>query len=137
MFKKVLVPVKATKGSEKAIEVACELALQLGASVHLITVDFEGAEDKSRPEMLKKAVNTCGSKGIKATCSMHKAKNEEDVASTIVAISADYDIIVMGHCRYKKIYKFLRQSVAEDLITLAPCPVVVAAVDCPEKHIKV
>jgi nucleotide-binding universal stress UspA family protein len=40
----------------------------------------------------------------------------------------------MGHCRYKKIYKFLHSSVAEDVIQLAACPVMVAATDCPEKH---
>ncbi len=137
MFKRVLVPVKATKGSEKAIEVACDLASQLGASLHLIAVDFEGAEDKPRPEMLKRAVDTCGNKGISATYSMHRAKNREDVVSVIATISADYDLIVMGHCRYKKIYKFLHQSVAEDLLMLASCPVVVAATDCPEKHIVV
>lgn len=137
MFKSVLVPVKATKGSEKAIEVACDLASQLGASIHLIAVEFEGAEDKPGPEMLKKAVNTCGNRGIKATYSMHRANSKEDVASVIATVSADYDIIVMGHCRYKKIYKFLHQSVAEDLITLASCPVVVAAIDCPEKHIEI
>lgn len=135
MFKRILVPVKATKGSEKAIEVACDLASQLGASLHLMSVDFEGAEDKPKPEMLKRAVDTCGDKGINAIYSMHRVKNKEDVAPKIAAISAEYDIIVMGHCRYKKIYRFLHQSVAEDLITLAGCPVVVAAIDCPEKHI--
>ncbi len=137
MFKSVLVPVKATKGSEKAIEVACDLASQLGASLHLIAVDYEGAEDKPRPEMLKKAIDACKNKGINATYSMHRANNKEEVASVIAKVSNDYDIIVMGHCRYKKIYRFLHQSVAEDLITLAKCPVVVAATDCPEKHIVV
>ncbi|VVB95538.1 Universal stress protein family protein [uncultured archaeon] len=135
MFKRVLVLVKATKGSERAIEVACDLASQLDGTVHLIAVDFEGDEDKPRPEMLEKAANTCRSKGINATYSMHRARSKEDVAVTIASISADYDIIVMGHCRYKKIYKFLHYSLAEDLITLVACPVVVAAIDCPEKQV--
>ncbi len=37
MFKDILVPVKATRGSEKAIQVACELAGQLDAELHIIT----------------------------------------------------------------------------------------------------
>ncbi len=135
MFKKILVPVKATKGSEKAVEVACELASQMKASVHLIAVDFEGAEDKPTPGMLEQTVKDCMSREIKATYSTHTAKSKEDVASVIAKVSADYDIIVMGHCRYKKIYRFLHESVAEDLIMLAACPVVVAATDCPEKRI--
>ncbi len=135
MFKRVLVLVKATKGSERAVEVACDLALQLDGTVHLIAVDFEGDEDKPGPETLENAASTCRSKGINATYSIHRANNKEDVAATIAAISADYDFIVMGHCRYKKIYKFLHYSLAEDLITLAACPVVVAAIDCPEKQV--
>ncbi len=105
--------------------------------MHLIAVDFEGAEDKPAPEMLEKAVRAYMSRGIKATYSMHTASGKEDVAALIAKVSADYDIIVMGHCRYKKIYRFLHKSVAEDLIMLADCPVVVAATDCPEKHVVV
>ncbi|NJD75980.1 MAG: universal stress protein [Candidatus Methanoperedens sp.] len=135
MFKRVLVLVKATKGSERAIEVACDLTSQLGGTVHLIAVDFDGNADKTGPEVLEKAANTCNSKGINATYSMHRANSKEDVAATIAAISAGYDLIVMGHCRYKKIYRFLHYSLAEDLITLAACPVIVAAIDCPEKNV--
>ncbi len=38
----------------------------------------------------------------------------------------------MGHCKYEKIYKFLHDSVAENLIKLSPCPVVVAATECED-----
>ena len=133
MFKKILVPVKATKGSEKAVQVACNLAFQLDAEVHVITVNVEGFEDKLTGKMMETYVETCKSRGVEATYSMHSVKSIEEVAKTIVFLSADYDLIVMGHCRYKKIYKFLHSSLAEDIIQIASSPVIVAATDCPEK----
>ena len=134
MFKYILVPVKATRGSEKAIQVACELAGQLDAEVHVITVNVEGVEDKLSEKMRDAFINICRGKGIEATYSKYTVKTEKEVAKEIASISRDYNLMVMGHCRYKKIYKFLHESVAEDLIKLASCPVVVAAADCPDKH---
>ncbi|MCX9009833.1 MAG: universal stress protein [Candidatus Methanoperedens sp.] len=130
MFKKVLVPVKATRGSEKAIDVACDLAAQLDAGVHILTVNIEGMEDKLTGEMMEEFVSRCRSKGIEATHSMLTARRPEDVARTIAEASNGYDIIVMGHCKYKKIYRFLHSSVAEDVIQLTSCPVLVTATDC-------
>jgi len=133
VFRRVLVPVKATRGSERAIEVASELACQLAGDVHLVTVDFEGSHDMLTRDMLEKTVGLCRKKGVNATFSILSAKSQEDVTTEIARASDGYDLIVMGHCRYKKIYKFLHYSVAEDLIKKASCPVVVAAADCPEK----
>lgn len=135
MFKRVLVPVKATKGSEKAIEVACDLAAQIDAGVHILTVNIEGVEDKLTGGMMEDFTNKCRSKGIEATHSMLTARSPEDVARTIAeASNGGYDIIVMGHCKYKKIYRFLHSSVAEDVIQLASCPVLVTTTDCPGKQ---
>jgi hypothetical protein len=49
-------------------------------------------------------------------------------------ISEDFDLINMGHCRYKKIYKFLHDSVAEEVLRYVKCPVMVTATDCPDKQ---
>lgn len=133
MFRRVLVPVKATRGSERAIEVACDLSCQLNGEVHLVTVDFDGARDTLTREMLEKTVGLCRKKGVNATFSILSAGSLEDVTTEIARVSAGYDFIVMGHCRYKNIYKFLHYSVAEDLIKKASCPVIVAAADCPDK----
>ncbi len=133
MFKKILVPVKATKGSEKAVQVACNLAFQLKAEVHIMTVNVEGVEDKLTGKIMETYTETCKIRGVDSTYSMHSVKSVDEVAKTIAFLSADYDLIVMGHCRYKKIYKFLHSSLAEDIIQIASCPVIVAATDCPEK----
>lgn len=134
MFKRVLVPVKATRGSEKAIEVACDLAAQFDAGVHILTVNIEGMEDKLTGGMMEEFINKCRSRGIEATHSMLTTRSPEDVARTIAEASSGYDVIIMGHCRYKKIYRFLHSSVAEDVVQLASCPVLITATDCPGKQ---
>ncbi|MCG7847907.1 MAG: universal stress protein [ANME-2 cluster archaeon] len=48
MIKRILVPVKSTKGSNRAINFACEMGSQLNASIHLVTVDFVDMEEKNR-----------------------------------------------------------------------------------------
>ncbi|UTB33467.1 MAG: hypothetical protein NKF70_04245 [Methanobacterium sp. ERen5] len=34
----------------------------------------------------------------------------------IAKISEDYDLVIMGHLKYDKIYRFVHQSTASDLI---------------------
>ncbi|MDF1532385.1 MAG: universal stress protein [ANME-2 cluster archaeon] len=134
MIKRILVPVKSTRGSDRAIDFACELAGQLNASIHLITVDFIDMAEKSRMnhQLMEETIRRCKGREIAATYSVLSAETLEDVAIVISRFAEDYDLIIMGHCKYKKIYKFLRDSVAENLIKLSPCPVVVAAVECED-----
>lgn len=134
MIKRILVPVKATRGSEKAIAVACDMGQQLDASIHLINVNFIDMVDKDRitHQLMKETVNRCKDQDIVASYSIISAESEEDVPVIIAETAQEYDLIVMGHCRYMKIFKFLRDSVAESLIKLSPCPVVVAAAECEE-----
>ncbi|MCG7851420.1 MAG: universal stress protein [Methanosarcinaceae archaeon] len=54
----------------------------------------------------------------------------ENLAEKVAVVAVGFDMIVMGHCKYKKIYKFLHESVAEDLICISPCPVMIVPVDC-------
>ncbi|MCL7413658.1 MAG: universal stress protein, partial [ANME-2 cluster archaeon] len=128
MITRILVPVKSTQGSNKAIDFACELAGQLNASIHLVTVDFVDMEEKNRisRQLMEETINICKGREITATYSVLSAQTPEDVTIVISRLAEDYDLIIMGHCMYKKIYKFLRDSVAENLIKLSHCPVVVA-----------
>lgn len=134
MIRQILVPVKSTQGSNRAVDFACDLAGQLNASIHLTTVDFLDMEEKNRisHQLMEETINRCKGRGIPTTYSVLSAETLEDVAAVISRLAENYDLIIMGHCKYKRIYKFLRDSVAENLIKLSPCPVVVAAVDCED-----
>lgn len=134
MIKRILVLVKSTRGSNRAIDFACEIGSQLNASIHLVTVDFVDMEEKNRVshQLMEKTVSRCREQDIDTTYSVISAQSQEDVAIVISKLAEDYDLIIMGHCKYEKIYKFLHDSVAENLIKLSPCPVVVAATECED-----
>ena len=133
MYKKILVLVKASQGSKSAIETACKLAHQLVASVHLITIlDKENNEvDELSSNQMNEAVNSCMVHDLpNATYDIIQIESYNEIIEKIVEIASDFDLIVMGHCKYEKIYKFLHNSVAEDLIKVSPCPVMIATTEC-------
>ncbi len=132
MYKKILVPVKASQGSKKAIETACKLAKQLDASVHMITIQVEGIDevDELSVKQMSDTVS-CKTNGFpEISYDIISVKSDDDIVENVVNIASDFDMIVMGHCKYNKIYKFLRDSVAEDLIQISPCPVMIVTDEC-------
>ena len=133
MYKKILVTVKAAKGAKDAIHTAFQVAEQLNASVHMITVEYEGSKevDTSSIEWMENAVKSSEFKNVpEVTFEVIHINPGENLAEKVAVVAAGFDMIVMGHCKYKKIYKFLHESVAEDLICISPCPVMIVPVDC-------
>ena len=137
MYKKILVLVKTNKGSEKAIETACELAKQLNASVHMITVHNKniGEADQYSVKQMDDVVKSCKMHGLpNVTYEILTITSDDDIVEQIIKFASDFDIIVMGHCKYAKIYKFLHDSVAEDLIRISPYPVMIVTADCEDSN---
>ena len=133
MYKTILVLVKASKGSKKAIESACRLAKQLDASVHMITIHDESSDevDEVSVKRMGDAVESCKMNGLpNVSYEIVSVKPDDDIVEKVADIASDFDLIVMGHCKYDKIYKFLRESVAEDLIRISPCPVMIVNAEC-------
>ena len=133
MYKTILVLVKASKGSKKAIESACRLAKQLDASVHMITIHDESSDevDEVSVKRMGDAVESCKMNGLpNVSYEIVSVKPDDDIVEKVADIASDFDLIVMGHCKYDKIYKFLRESVAEDLIRISPCPVMIVNAKC-------
>ena len=133
MFKKILVLVKASKGSKKAIETACKLAMQLGASLHMITIHDEDCDevDELSVKRMDDAVESCKIKGlVNVSSEIVTIKLGDNIVEKVADIASDFDIILMGHCKYDKMYKFLRDSFAEDLIGISPCPVMIVNSEC-------
>jgi len=133
MYKKILVMVKARKGAKKTIQTAFQIAQQFNASVHMITIQVEGSEEVDTRSIrgMEDAVKSAEFKNIpEVTNEVLHIKSDEIIAEKVAEMAADFDMIVMGHCKYKKIYKFLRDSVAEDLICISPCPVTIVSIEC-------
>ena len=136
MYKKILVPVKASKGSKKAIETACKLAKQLDASVHMITIQVKGNDevDELSVKEMSDAVESFKMNGLPISCDIVSVKSDDDIVENVVNIASDFDMVVMGHCKYDKIYKFLRGSIAEDLIRISPCPIMIITDECEKSN---
>ncbi len=136
MYKKILVPVKASKGSKKAIETACKLAKQLGASVHMITIQVKGNDevDELSVKEMNDAVESFKTNGLPISYEIVSVKSDDDIVENVVNIASDFDMVVMGHCKYDKIYKFLRGSIAEDLIRISPCPIMIITDECEKTN---
>lgn len=135
MYKKILVLVKASQGSKKAIETACKLAKQLDASVHMVTI-YDGDEvDELSVKRMDDAVESCILHGLpNVSCEIINMKSDNDIVEMAANIASDFDLIVMGHCKYDKMYKFLRDSVAEDLIRISSCPVMIVTTECKKSN---
>ena len=129
MFKKILVPVNPLKDDEDVVKTAIELAKQLGARIHMVTIvtadDTNEALEKRRGAIDKYA--EMGRKqGVETSHELLDIRcKAEEIPKKTVDMSKDYDMIVMGHYKFEKIYRFIRQSTAQDLINMASCPVVV------------
>ena len=133
MYKNILVPVKVSKGSKKAIETACRLAKQLDASVHMITIHNEDNDevDELSVKRMGDAVESCKVNGFSnVTYEIVTIRADDDIVEKVADFASNFDLIVMGHCKYDKMYKFLRDSVAEDLIRISPCPVMIVTAEC-------
>jgi len=55
--------------------------------------------------------------------------HEKELPKKIADLAEDCDLVIMGHLRFDKIYRFVHQSTAADLINLVCIPVMVI----PEK----
>ena len=133
MYKKILVAVKTAKGAKDAIHTAFQVAEQLNASVHMITIEFEGTEklDTSSIEWMENSVKSSEFENVpEVTFEVIHINPDENLAEKVAVVAAGFEMIVMGHYKYEKIYKFLHESVAEDLICISPCAVMIVPVDC-------
>jgi len=129
MVKKILVPINPLKESGTLVETSIEVAKRLDASVHLVVCTLKD-DTKETIDTKRKALDEYGEKyrkeGIKTTCELIDFDGEADeLPQKIADIAKGYDMIIMGHYRFDKIYRFVHQSTAQDVINLATCPVLV------------
>ena len=124
MFTRILVASDFSATSEAAIDCARELALRLGASLHLLHVvdDPAGAARRGDAEQgLAARLTPEDRRVLRATTDVLVGP----VAPTIVemASSRDADLIVMGTHGRSGLAHALIGSVAERVVRTADCPV--------------
>lgn len=115
VFQNILVPVDADGVANDALDEALALAKVSNGHVTALHVVKAGAD---APPFLKETLNKAESAGIRAELKLMTGMPGE----TILSESKNYDLIVMGTAKKKKI---LANSVAKEVIRAARCPVIV------------
>lgn len=136
-FRQILVPVDFSEPSERAVEVACELAGLSGGCVELLHVcpvdprvyplgwvltegaerDIRGAGEKALEEWRQRAAGS----GVDVTATVLLGIASETISA--VARERETDMIVMGTRGRTGLEHVVLGSVAERTLRLAPCPV--------------
>jgi|SRR5579871_1174928 len=141
MFSKLLLAFDGTREGREALREATELAVQLRASVHLLSVIhltpgelmaesalpggiFEVEEAEMR-KVLDEGVEDLRRAGLTADGTLSRGPNPaQDIAHFAHRIGAD--LIVIGHREQGLLARLWSGSVGQQLIAHAPCSVLVA-----------
>ncbi|MDI6889020.1 MAG: universal stress protein [Methanocellales archaeon] len=126
-IKKLLVPIDPLNNNDSLTKTVATLAKQLGAKVHILVVVFmRDAKKVIRLKTTEEHAKLFREQGIETTCELIRLGDGQNrLAAKIVEVAKGYDMIVMGHHKFDRIYRFLHQSIAQDVINTASCPVVV------------
>ena len=136
--KNILVPTDLSEGAEEALDYACELARQFGATIHLLNVIAIPA--LGVPELGVAMASTvidslikdnqaalealAQKKCVKAKMGQHLLRTG-DARDVIIQTAKDLgaDLIVMGTHGRRGVTRALLGSVAESVVRMSPCPV--------------
>ena len=136
-YRRLLVPLDTSSESFEAFQIACQLAVDDGASITAITVieippllplDSHTAElEEGARRLLERAESTGDSYGVKVTTRIARAR---DVAAAILTeAKSDIEVIVIGTPRRElaESPKRLAPSPLVDILRHAPCRVMVVS----------
>ena len=123
MFKNILVPINPLRDEEKyVINVVVSIAETYHATVKLIYLGSSSDYNFQMENCLEKFSN----KGLKADFEFLKFSGvDEEIPGVIADFAQNFDLVIMGHKKFEKIYRFLHQSTAADLINMVTVPVMV------------
>ncbi len=136
--KNILVPTDLSPGAEEALDYACEMARQFGATIHLLNViaipalgvpelgvamasSVIDALVKDNQEALEELAER---KCVKAKMGQHLLRTG-DARDVIIQTAKELgvDLIVMGTHGRRGVTRALLGSVTETVVRMAPCPV--------------
>ncbi len=132
-IKRILIPTDGSDSAMKAAEYGLELAQSMKAAVHTIhvfdynslsSVKYQDAESYIR-ETCEKYVNEVVDMGGKMDVPVAPLMSTGDPAKGIIDISNEYDLIVMGTLGRTGLSHAIMGSVAEKVMRLSKCPVLV------------
>jgi len=135
--KLILVPIDFSESAEQALDYACELASNLGATVRLVhaisqlpsalqvalTEDIVENLVKEHRESLDRLAGARLGRASFGEATVEVGDPRDTIVTAAKAMSVD--LIVMGTHGRRGLSRLVLGSVAEDVIRYAPCPVLV------------
>jgi nucleotide-binding universal stress UspA family protein len=120
-FQNILVPTDGSEAVKTAVAEAFELAKDAGGHITALFVKDKNGTD----EMAQAAVGYVAEQGKAVGIPVETKVLSGQPAETIAKLADDYDIIVMGTLGRTGMKKLFAGSVAEKVVKLATCPVIV------------
>ena len=141
MFKNILLAYDGSPEYRAALRQGAELAQFCGADVHLLAVitsssampiaggvdptDLVSEEQREIHTFLQDGVERLRKRGINAEGRIGYRDPVDEISATAREIGAD--LIVVGHRRRNTIERWWRKSTSKNLLTVAPCSVLVTS----------
>jgi len=144
-FKNILVPTDGSEFTKPAIDRAIELAKAVGGSITAIyVIDHTVFGNIPMDSSVTSVYDMMNKEGHEATayvkdlCAKNGVEAKELIVEgapvkSIVSVSGDYDIIVMGTLGRTGFAKLMMGSVAERVVRYAKCPVMVIRASASEE----
>ena len=138
MFEKILVAHDGSDGAQKAFDVAIELASQLKARLHMISVEEDipryaetmmeideekEVEDSYFGQVAAQAKRRAGLHSVSLETSIvagHEVKSIVDFAT-----AGDFDLLVIGYHGHSRVYEHLWGGTSQNLARMAHCSVLI------------
>ena len=122
MFQKILVPINPLEDQDLLVKTAFDLGIEQDAIVSFVYL----GEDQNAIIKLEEHIKNCRELGLKVEYkSISFDGQEKEIPKKLAELSNEFDLIIMGHLKFDKIYRFVHQSTAADLINLVSIPVMV------------
>lgn len=134
MYQDLLLATDGSEGARQATEHAIQLAEQLGADLHVLSVSEEGphAEDQrdqlrhdpesEAAQAVEEAERAAADAGLEVTTTVRHGVPQEEIVAAAEANAID--MIVVGTVGRSGLDDLLVGSVAEEVVENAPVPVV-------------
>ncbi|SDQ94091.1 universal stress protein [Natronobacterium texcoconense] len=134
MYQDLLLATDGSDGARRATRHAIELAADLDATLHVVSVAEEGPHstdrrdemradrDSEAAEAVEEAQKAASESGLETTTTVRHGVPQEEIIA--VAEQEGMDAIVVGTAGQSGIDKLLLGSVAEEIVRNAPIPVV-------------
>lgn len=119
-YDKILVPTSGFRHAQRALDIAIHLQMLFGSSVTSLYV----GTDQAKADLILDSIRTHAERLGSGIETLFKTGN---VIETIlnIARSGGYTLIIIGSTERPSYYKFLLGSTADEIVTRAPCNVLI------------